>query len=106
GLRVILDVIFNHSGCNWIYANGQRKPPFKPFPGFYQKGKWLDAEENLVSGITPSATDGGVWPRELQRDEYYTRAGTGSLGAGSLDDPHAEFRRTDFEELRDFNFDG
>ena len=48
----------------------------------------------------------GVWPTELQRDEYYTRAGRGDLGAGSLEDPHAEFRRTDFIDLRDFNFDG
>jgi glycosidase len=106
GLRVILDVIFNHSGCNWLYASGQRTPPYKPFPGFYQKGPWLDSDEDPVATIGPADADSGVWPTELQQDGHYTRAGTGSLGAGSLDDPTAEFRRTDFIELRDFNFDG
>src|SRR5262249_10687494 len=105
GMRIVLDIIFNHSGCNWIYANGQRQPPFRPFPGFYQKGDWFDGLGNRVSVISPAAKDTGVWPTELQRDEYYTRAGTGSLGAGALDDPNAEFRRTDFLDLRDFNFD-
>ena len=106
GLHIILDVIFNHSGCNWIYANGQRQPPFRPFPGFYEKGDWFDGSGNRVSAMSLASNDAGVWPSELQRDDYYTRAGTGSLGAGSLDDPHAEFRRTDFVDLRDFNFDG
>ena len=106
GLRVILDVIFNHSGCNWLYANGQRTPPFKPFPGFHQKGPWLDPNEIPIATIGSADSDAGVWPAELQQDQYYTRAGTGSLGAGSLEDPTAEFRRTDFIELRDINFDG
>jgi glycosidase len=36
-MRVILDIVFNHSGCNWLYANGQRQPPFLPFPSFIRK---------------------------------------------------------------------
>ena len=39
GLRVILDVVFNHTGNNWIYANGQDQPPFRPWPDFYPKGE-------------------------------------------------------------------
>jgi len=105
GLRVILDVVFNHSGTNWIYANGQRQPPFKPFPEFYQKGDWFDGNGGLVSVLTPDAVDAGVWPNELQRDDYYTRAGGVDFG-GDFDDPHSAFRRTDFFDLRDFNFDG
>lgn len=104
-LRIILDVIFNHSGCNWLYADGRRKPAYLPFPGQYPFGQWFDGSGNLVPVIGPAAVDAGVWPVELQRQDYYTRAGTGSLGAGSLDDPQAELRRTDFEDLRDFNFD-
>ena len=106
GLRVILDIVFNHTGCNWVYANGQRKPAFRQFPAFYEKGPWFDRVGNLTSTISATAVDSGVWPEELQADEYYTRAGTGGLGSGSLDDPRAEFRRTDFEDLRDVNFDG
>ena len=104
-LRVILDIVFNHSGTNWIYANGQRQPPFTPFPAFYPKGDWFDGNGGRVSAIAPDAVDAGVWPSELQRDDYYTRAGGVDFG-GDFDDPHAAFRRTDFFDLRDFNFDG
>ena len=50
----------------------------------------------------PTGGEEGVWPGELQDADAYTRAGFGDLGAGSLDDDRAEFRRTDFEDLRDF----
>lgn len=103
GMRVILDVVFNHSGCNWLYANGQRQPPYLTFPNFYQKGLWFDADGSTV----PMADnpDTGVWPRELQEDTVYSRAGGVDFG-GALDDPHAPFRRTDFFDLRDFNYEG
>lgn len=106
GLRVILDIVFNHTGCNWVYASGERKPAFRQFPGFYEKGPWFDRNGTLTPTISANATDTGIWPEELQADNYYTRAGTGGLGTGDLDDPRAEFRRTDFEDLRDVNFDG
>jgi hypothetical protein len=35
----------------------------------------------------------------------YTRAGKGDLGAGGIDDPHAEHKRTDFLALKDFALD-
>ena len=103
GLRVILDVIFNHTGNNWVYEGDQDKPPFRPWPQFYRRGRWRTGAGGLADAI--SGNDDGVWPSELQPEEFYTRAGEGGLGAGSLDDPHAEFRRTDFVGLRDVNFD-
>ena len=106
GLRVILDIVFNHSGCNWLYANGQREPTYRHFPSFYPKGDWLDRNEGRIPTLSAADIDAGVWPAELQPDEYYTRAGRGSLGAGDFGDAHAEFRRTDFMDMRDFNFDG
>lgn len=103
GMRVILDIIFNHSGCNWIYANGQREASYLGWPAFHQKGPWLDRTGGNTAAI--HSDDDGVWPTELQQDDYYTRAGTGNLGEGNIDDPHAEHKRTDFLSLRDFNFD-
>jgi glycosidase len=103
GLRVILDVIFNHSGHNWDYVAGEN-PPFKPWPAFYDKGPWIDGD----GGHTPTIAgdDDGVFPIELRADTYYTRAGKGSLAAGEVDDPHAEAKRTDFDgSFRDFNYD-
>src|SRR4030095_2259027 len=43
----------------------------------------------------------GVWPVELTDIEDYTRAGKGDLGVGDLDDRQAEYRRSDFNDLRD-----
>ena len=104
GLRVLLDVVFNHTADNWVYADGSDQPPYKPWPDFYQRGLWRDGTGRLVPNVT--GPDDGVWPIELQAEEYYTRAGEGDLGAGALEDPHAEFRRTDFVGDRDINYDG
>jgi glycosidase len=104
GIRVLLDIVFNHTSNNWIYANGQDQPAYRPWPQFYDKGDW----RNRVGGFTGTIVgpDDGVWPSELQSPDYYTRAGEGNLGAGDIDDPHAEFRRTDFVGDRDINYDG
>jgi glycosidase len=104
GLRVLLDVIFNHTGNNWVYEGDANQPPYRPWPSFYARGRWRTGTGELAEVV--AGADDGVWPQELQAAENYTRAGQGSLCAGALDDPHAEFRRTDFEGLRDVNFEG
>ena len=103
GIRVILDVIFNHSGCNWLYPGGEELPPYRAFPGHYELGAWVDREGRALAGAP--ATDDGVWPAELQAASNYTRAGSGNLGSGDIDDPHAEHKRSDFFSLRDFALD-
>ena len=104
GLRIIIDVIFNHTGNNWVYEADVDQPPYRPWPSFYARGRWRTGGGGLADAVGDG--DDGVWPQELQRDDVYTRAGAGSLGAGDFDDPHAEFRRTDFVGLRDVNYDG
>lgn len=104
-IRVILDVIFNHSGHNWDYEGGIADPKYKPWPDHYEKGPWLDGTGNQVSEIKDD--ESGVWPAELQSVSCYTRAGKGSLGGENIDDDHAEMKRSDFDgSFRDFNFDG
>jgi glycosidase len=103
-LRVLLDVVLNHTSENWLYdAIPSDQPPYKPWPEFYPKGPWLDHQGNPIAVI--GGPDDGVHPQELQPDDYYTRAGEGNLGAGDINDPHAEFRRTDFVGDRDINYD-
>jgi len=102
-LRVILDVIFNHTGNNWVYEGDADRPGYRHWPAFYRRGKWRTGADGFAEVISDG--EDGVWPQELQSEEIYTRAGVGSLGAGDFNDPHAEFRRTDFEGLRDINFD-
>jgi glycosidase len=103
GLRVILDIIFNHSGHNWDYPGAVVRPPFRPWPGHYDFGTWLGATGEPVPSVT--SPQEGVWPRELADPARYTRAGSGDLGAGDVADAHAEHKRTDFEDLRDLATD-
>jgi len=105
GLRIILDIIFNHSGPNWLYLPETAGDAFMPryTSGRYPFGSWRGAKGQPVAQIDGS--EDGVWPMELAGAESYTRAGAGNLGAGDLDDPQAEHKRSDFFDLRDFRLD-
>ncbi|HET7218201.1 MAG TPA: alpha-amylase family glycosyl hydrolase, partial [Vicinamibacterales bacterium] len=104
GMRVVLDIIFNHSGSNWLYDVAEAGDAFRPryITGQYRS---LFPKNGFGTVITnpqqPLGRDDYVWPQDLQFIENYTRAGTGSLGAGDIRDPNAEHKRTDFEVLRD-----
>jgi glycosidase len=105
GLRIILDIIFNHSGSNWLYPpetpGGALMPRY--ITGHYPFGSWRGNQGQSVAQIQSS--EDGVWPAELAEAGVYTRAGAGDLGAGDLDDPQAEHKRSDFFDLRDFRLD-
>jgi glycosidase len=61
GMRVILDIISNHSGPNWVYPGGQRTPPYRPGPEPYPFSRWLgvqDQEEVLVLSNCPEQEEG------------------------------------------------
>lgn len=105
GLRVILDIIFNHSGANWRYDSGA--PGGEHTPRYtadrHEFGAWLGEDGEPVDAIR--GRDDGVWPGEFQDPDRYTRAGTGDLAAGGADDATAEHKRSDFISLRDFDLD-
>jgi glycosidase len=101
-MRIILDIIYNHSGENWVYAEKDpHRPPYRPYPGTYPFGAWLDANDQPADRIVQD--DDGIWPEEFQDAACYTRAGTGSLSGDDIADPVAEHKRSDFYTLRDFN---
>jgi glycosidase len=107
GMHVILDIIFNHSGCNWLYdasAGDAYKPGYlRPFSSYSP----IWARNGFGLGITDAGqalgNEDSVWPQELQTAECYLRAGCGDLGAGDINDDNAEHKRTDFENLRKMN---
>lgn len=105
GMRIILDIIFNHSGENWTYPADLPGGKFQPHytSGRHAFGAWRGEQGEDVGVI--ASDEQGVWPSELQDPDKYTRAGAGNLGAGSIDDPQAEHKRTDFITLKDFNLD-
>lgn len=123
-MRVILDIIVNHSGDNWAYVppgrpleQGRNEPPYRPWPSYYgdtgsaDTSGWQLAWRNeqqvafTTNGNDLQSRHDGVWPREMQAATPYARAGRGDLGAGRIDDPHAEHKRTDFLALKDFALD-
>jgi glycosidase len=105
GMRIILDIIFNHSGPNWLYDAESAGDALMPryTAGRYPFGSWRGGDGKPVAQI--QSEEDGVWPAELADAESYTRAGAGDLGAGDLDDPMAEHKRSDFFDLRDFRLD-
>ena len=117
GMRVVLDVIANHTGDNWGYASPDavdavNEPPYLPWPAFYgaEAGAgsgWrvaLRDERQAPAGALDGPHD-AVFPLELRDPRCYTRAGRGRLDAGRLDDAHAEHKRTDFFALKDLALD-
>ena len=105
-LRVILDIVFNHSGSNWLYRpdtpGGMYEAAYNP-NGRYPFGAWRNGQGIAIPDIVVG--EDGVWPNELQHRDCYTRAGTGDLSKGRIDDPNAEHKRSDFRDLRDFDLD-
>jgi len=109
GMYVILDVIFNHSGNNWLYRDERDGSPKETMPYRYAPPYPVHGWRSRVgeSMPRPLAPDDGVWPREFQNVNWYTRAGSiGKWGVDSWEDPQSpevEFRRGDFYDLKDFN---
>ena len=123
-MRIILDIIANHSGDNWGYippqgqpSNAKNEPPFRAWPDFYgnpdndETKEWRLAWRNEEQvGFTTQQADitsrhDGVWPHEFQHSQLYTRAGKGKLDVGNIADSQAEHKRTDFFALKDFALD-
>jgi glycosidase len=121
GIRVILDVIFNHSGGNFVYENNMETPGFVCKQDqncldnhcdcnakAYKFGNWRNKwEENINNPPEIRDKDDAVWPREFQKVESYTLCGysEGGLGRGDILDPCAEHKLSDFNSLRDFNLE-
>lgn len=106
GIRVLLDVIYNHTGSNWFYDdNGMPREtmPFRRQP--YRFHGWRSASGQSVP--TCADREDGVWPVEFQDPDWYTRCG--SIGkwdeAGKELDRDAEFRLGDFGNLRDLKLE-
>jgi glycosidase len=106
-MYVLLDIIYNHSGNNWFYSeNGQPKEtlPYR-FQPPYAFGGWRSEKGLSVASI--QTLEDGVWPKEFQNLNWYTRAGQiGKWDADSWENPlhpDVEFRRGDFFDLKDFN---
>jgi glycosidase len=107
GMYVLLDIIYNHSGNNWFYdANGTARDtvPYRFQPPYPVHG-WRSGTGQSIANI--GTLDDGVWPKEFQNFDWYTRAGQiGKFDPEPWEDPlhpDNEFRRGDFFDLKDIN---
>ena len=107
GMRIILDVIFNHSGPNWVYPGREWEPSYREHPDRYEFGHWVADDGRILEIGEPLTADGdGILPVELRDPEAYTRAGRGDLGIGDIAHGMAQHKRSDFPgSLRDFDLD-
>ena len=62
GIRIILGIIFNHTGQNWNYPGNVQRERFRPWPDHYGFGNWLGAQGEPIAAIT--SPDQGAWPTE------------------------------------------
>ncbi len=124
GIRVILDIIVNHTCDAWAYLppgesldKCRDEPSYRIWPGYYGdpasydtygwQVAWRDVSQDALSADPKdiNSRDQALWPREFQDEARFTRAGAGSLDKGDPSDPHAEFRRSDFFALKDLALD-
>nr|WP_303652918.1 alpha-amylase family glycosyl hydrolase [Paludisphaera mucosa] len=95
GLFVVFDVVLNHAGD--VFAYRDRGPSSPPSPSVLPI-EWRDETgaarpDFAVVEAVPDAErtpDGLVWPRELQRNDFFRRKGKGGEEGG------------DFESLKEF----
>jgi glycosidase len=105
-MSVILDVIFNHSGSNWLYdpsTGNEHQPPYRQFDSYNQLWPRNGFGTSIHDPSQQLGNDDYIWPKEFQHYNNFMRAGSGNLGAGSIEDEYAEHKRTDFCDLRKFN---
>ena len=100
GIRVVLDVIFNHSGNVFSYTQDDRRWSGARYDvrGFNR----ADGQPTLpFAPLSPAPTqpnDDAIWPRELQEPETFT-----SKGRIVHWDDDPEFREGDFFDLKDID---
>ncbi|MGK7876573.1 MAG: alpha-amylase family glycosyl hydrolase [Xenococcaceae cyanobacterium] len=107
-IYVLLDIIYNHMGNNWFYRDKKGEPvntrPYL-FEPPYPIHSWRSRDGQSIPNITSPGD--GVWPKEFQNPDWYTRAG--QIGKWDPEpgedplDPNIEFRRGDFFDLKDMN---
>lgn len=95
GMYVVLDIVINHMGDLFNYDGIRDAAPWKglgpEYPIYWRggdgvaRGNWTD-----IGQVPNLSLDAGVWPRELQRNDYFRRRGDVE---GSRDKTQGDFGR-------------
>jgi glycosidase len=96
GIYVILDIVLNHVGDLFNYEGARDTAPWNPnreYQIFWRnaqgqaQGTWPD-----IAKVPSLTRDAGIWPQELQRNDFFRRRGT--------TDP-TDQTRGDFDRLKE-----
>ncbi len=104
-LYVLLDIVYNHTGNNWFYADPATGRPVEtlPYSPFAHSIRGWRSKDGTVVDL-PTDRDAGVWPREFQDPSWYGRRGHITRWDPdyweNLLHPENEFRRGDVFELK------
>jgi glycosidase len=91
-MRVILDIVINHTGDNWAYKDDAH-PLYRSDGTQYEFGYWRSKDADSFG------PDDAVWPAELQSPECYKRRGS-IVNWNDL----TESRDGDFANLKELDF--
>lgn len=93
GIYIIFDVVLNHTGDVFAYEGDHSVVPWRDDPPYTIW--WRDEDGNaradwpqLPLNISPQA---GVWPKELQLNEYFRRRGNAFSRGGELSEIGGDF---------------
>jgi glycosidase len=95
-MYVILDIVLNHAGDIFNYKGMRDSAPWNPggeYAVYWRKagvpqGSWTD-----IGTVPALPRDSGVWPKELQRNDYWRRRGSY--------DPNGDPTKGDFDRLKE-----
>jgi glycosidase len=104
GLHVIFDIVLNHTGDVFAYAEGA-EAPFHPLA---QPVWWRDAQGNIagppqaIEDIQNPERDALVWPLEFHKDLYFRRQGQPQGGGDDTVGDFASLKqfRTDISDVQ------
>ena len=103
GIYVILDIILHHAGNVFAYdQNGQERGELdwqEDTQPVRWRGESGDARREWADGPHDPSPEAAVWPRELQRNDFWTRRGN------SQSEAHGFHGAGDFSSLKAFDAD-
>jgi glycosidase len=89
GIYVILDIVLNHAGDVFNYEGARDSAPWRGLPDPEYPVYWRDQTGNAngawtdigqVAARQPIPSDAAVWPKELQRNDFFRRRGADGPG--------------------------
>ena len=92
GIYVIFDIVLNHAGNVFDYDGHGSAAPWRDsrYPIHWRNEQGSPAFPSFASAPPVIHRDAAIWPRELQRNDYFRRQGKGGELGG------------DFESLKEF----